>query len=472
MKKPQLHNRRHFLKIVAAGTVGITFLSKSIAAASSFLSSSATGWRSGLKINPAIDNVKAICCYDDAMVVNKVAGDFARQNEGVNRTLIEANIDEMAKKLTNLSVAATAWQTIFRKPTNKQLTQVKAAIKVQCANTLNMPRVAIVGKICTELINVGVLPGNITIYDSYGNAGGTGKYADSLGNPIAGLPSGVIVSNKTLDGPTVPVGTASMQCSSIIAQENTDHSISYIADILVNIATNRGNDSTGSELGLCMDNHVGTLKYATPSADELIDMNQCEAIIGQGTAEIPCRQQLCIVDSLWASVTPTGSFSHVPCRIVMGMLAPVVDYLTAENIRKPSSRGLMNTPYNTSVTANWLTRFGYISSDLQWNEFSPSTGISLHHESGAAQTLINVSLAPSGGKASARFMMPRVNAPASINLFNLNGRLMRRLSLAPSTTRSISVSWDRFGARLPAGRYAVQCIMGGNEKTAIAEVVR
>jgi hypothetical protein len=454
------HSRRHFLKIAAAGTAGIVlFPNRSPGAPAS---SGSAGWRAGLIINPSIANVKTISCFDEAMVVNKVAGDFARQNEGVDATLIAKNMDDIATRLTNISTPSDAWQTIFRKPTAKQWNQVKAAIKVNCANTYNMPRIAIVNKVCTVLITIGIPPANITIYDSMNNASGAGKYGDSLGKPISGLPSGIVVWTKTLDGPDVPVGSATMQCSSAIALQDSDP-VTYSPDILVNIGSNAGVDTIGSEPGLCMSNHLGTLKFSTPTNAELIAINQSEAVIGQGTAAVPCRQQLCIIDSLWATIGPSGADLRVPCRIIMGMLPPAVDFLTAKNIREP-----MNTSPNTTLITSWLTAFGYTTNDVvsAWQEFSPSTSIRPTNLPLEAGTVITVAL---GNSSGARFTMPHKNLPIALDVFTLTGQHVRHLSIPQRLDQSISVSLLESESRSCAGRFTIRCRMGKEEKIAIAK---
>ncbi|MBN2036195.1 MAG: hypothetical protein JW768_05590 [Chitinispirillaceae bacterium] len=467
MKNSQRHNRRTFLKIAGAGTMGIAALPGSISAVSSLFSGS-PGWRDGLKINDFIDNVKAVCCYDEGMVESKLAGDFAQQNAWVNTERVARDMDDIAKNLANESDPPAAWQKIFRKPTAKNWNEVKAAIKVNCANTHNMPRIAIVGKVCTELINAGVPAANITLYDSLHNATGTGKYGDSQGNPITGLPSGIVVSTATLTGPIVPVGSGTMQCSPVIARESAG-AITYIPDILVNIAVNQGVDTAGSEPGLCMSNHIGTLKYSTPSADELIAMNQCEAIIGHKTDEVPCRQQLCIVDSLWALVGPAGELK-APCRIVMGTLPPVVDFLTAEYIRKPpriiSDEG---TTYNTTMVNNWLSSFGYAASDcLQgWVQFTPSTRLKeTATKAITGGTIVKVSLSSARTKKPVLFRMSSSNRPIAVSLFNLSGRRLHAYTLPPSSSRELLVGWNGLGSKLRPGRYVVSCAMGREQKTA------
>jgi hypothetical protein len=318
-----------------------------------------------------------------------------------------------------------------------------------------------------------VAPSNITIYDSLGGA--WGKYCDTNGHPVSGIPAGVVIHGLTHDGPQVPVGTGTMQCSSVIAKANPDTSISYVADILVNCAANKGDDTAYGGFGLCMKNHLGTLKYSiTPdTAPELIDENQCEAVIGAGTAGVPCRQQLCIVDSLWASAGgPVGAWSHVPCRLVMGVLAPTVDYLTAEKIRKPPT--IMNSAYNATVVTSWLSQFGFAPTDPSWVPFSPSTGSRLNAVSGKpGGTSVLVSLG--GTSPDAEFMMPVQNVPVSVEIFDLRGRCLRAITLPPNDRHAVSIAWngvESLGNRIISGRYAVKCTMGNTVRIAMAQVTR
>jgi hypothetical protein len=472
MKMPKTTNRRGFLKTAAIGATGVAFSSSAISSALN-LNKNAIAWRSGLNINPSISNSKVVSCYDEAMVINPIAGDFARQNEGVNTSLIEKNMDKIAVQLTLRTPASIAWSTIFQLPTGKQWDQVKVAIKVNCLNIYNMPRVAIVGKICSELMILGVLAQNITIYDSLSNASGSGKYSTSAGTPISGLPGGIIVSNTdpiTDFGPQVPVGSTTLKCSSAVAQKNADNTISYIPDIIVNCATNKGHDDSFGGFAMLMENHVGTIKLDKPTPQELIDINQSEAIIGQGTTDVPCRQQLCIIDSLWASTSgPTGTNDKYPYRIIMGMLAPVVDYFTARKVRAD----VMKCTFNTSVVNNWLSAFGYPTppSDTNWQEITPSTPIGggnvpVAHNS----TTIRVSF-PSGGRepVSAAFSAPLRNEPILLQLFDLRGRVIRHIALPSGTGHP--VTWNGSGGYsdklLTAGTYSLKCTMGNWTKAVL-----
>ena len=78
--------------------------------------------------------------------------------------------------------------------------------------------------------------------------------------------------------------------------------------------------------------------------ETLIGINQSEPILGGD----PPRQQLCIVDSIWAAAGgPVSSITDAPLCLVMGTFGPIVDYLTAKKLREGNQEdyqmGITNT---------------------------------------------------------------------------------------------------------------------------------
>ncbi|MHC4789022.1 MAG: hypothetical protein ACYS8K_07435, partial [Planctomycetota bacterium] len=74
-------------------------------------------------------------------------------------------------------------------------------------------------------------------------------------------------------------------------------------------------------------------------ADYLIAINKTPEILGQidplSGEVIQPRQQLCIIDALWASETgPGGLPTAQPNALMMGTVAPAMDYLTATRFRR------------------------------------------------------------------------------------------------------------------------------------------
>jgi len=120
---------------------------------------------------------------------------------------------------------------------------------------------------------------------------------------------------------------------------------------------------------MTMKNHFGTFSprpgHADGGDDYLIAINQTPEILGPmdsrtGKVLFP-RQQLCLVDALWASKGgPGGNPSHQPNFLAMGVLAPVVDYLMATAFRNKK----MGWEPNMEMASRLLTEFGYSEGDL------------------------------------------------------------------------------------------------------------
>ena len=140
-------------------------------------------------------------------------------------------------------------------------------------------------------------------------------------------------------------------------------------DVLVNIALCKGHSMRFGGFTMAMKNHFGTFSprpgHQEGSEDYLIAINKTPEILGTmhkrtGKVLYP-RQQLCLVDALWASRGgPGGNPSHQPNFLAMGVLAPVVDYQLATKFR--SER--MGWELNREMTRRMLTEFGYTEADL------------------------------------------------------------------------------------------------------------
>jgi len=261
--------------------------------------------------------------------------DFISQNIPVVAERVQANIDAMACTLAQKASPAEAWAVIFRKPEAKHWNEVKVAIKPNASQN-NVTRVAVINAVCKALIGLGVLQENIAMYGCHrkGLMDKTTNYRPFLGK---GLPSGIVLSDGHESvGGTVKVAIPKPQagdheCAAALAHGTVD--------ILVNIATNKGHifDSIGG-ISLTMKNHAGTFLFPVTkhfTSDGLrwiIAINKSDAILG-GT--IP-RQQLCIVDSLWAMKKgPPGVPTNRPCSISMGTFGPAVDWVVTKRIREP-----------------------------------------------------------------------------------------------------------------------------------------
>lgn len=423
MKKRNLYNRRNFLKNSLSGTAGI------IIAGSNKAFSRQNGWTSGLEINPAIDNLRVVCCHDPKMVLRDPNWlQFQQQHECVDPEVIGANMDEMAKTLAQRESAQEAWAAIFRKPETKQWDEVKVAIKVNCAAYIH-PRAAVVDKICRVLNGFGVPFPNITIYDILDNA--EGKYGILKGDL---LPSDVIVSNGT-DLYPVTVWGEEMFCSMIVVE----------SDILVNCAVNKPHDDRWAFITMCCKNHVGTVirgelgQNCPNGLDQLFALNKHEVIIGNSQSAPQSKQQLCIVDSLWSSAI--GGYAIIPdaspSRLVMGTFAPAVDYLTAKKIRED----ILGCTHPAQDLDRYITDFGYEDAERQeivnlipeqnrgrgWVEVAPASENSVRPDCRTKQQSLEIELLMSNSGSRSKTLRTSLyfgGEIISVSIFTTKGRLV------------------------------------------------
>ena len=350
MKLDRVFSRRNFLGTAAAAAGGLI--------AGRFIPARGEEtkdiWAGRKQVNPDIDNLRVVCCTDPALITADPRNwDFASQNAPVNAEKVRADMDAMACALARKGAPSQAWATIFQKPAAKKWADIKVAIKVN-AFAKNNPRVAVVDAVCRALTGLGVQPPNIIIYDGSCNA--REMYGPFLGN---GLPAEVVacVKNNLLGG---SVKTAvpkpypgKFKCTAALATGTVD--------ILVNIATNKGSAFAG--MTMTLKNHAGTFEpmpiHFGGGLKYIIAFNKSEAILG-GT---PVRQQLCIVDSIWAMTKgPFGMPNTRPCALAMGTFSPAVDYVVARRIRE----AVMGCKHPDSLNSI-MSEFGY--SDFEHLDF-------------------------------------------------------------------------------------------------------
>jgi hypothetical protein len=455
------HNlaRRDFLKSSAAGSAGIMLAGASQIGARR----QRWAWTDRMAINDAIDNLRVVAIRDDDMTSD--CSDFAMDsiNEHVDAGLVKTNIDHLARWLAEKPTAEEAWATIFRKPDSKEWSDVKVAIKVNCINPQDCARLAVIAAVSEALIGLGVQGSNIYIYDR----GRRGPMPEDLYGGAyveAKLPPGVHAVNDiggTVDA-DFPGGRRYGVCTWL-----ADGTI----DILVNIPANKGHPQRENQGGttLTMKNHVGSCKFSCPNMDDLSAMNQGDPIVG-GT---PPRQQLCIVDSLWAEAIHHGDPpSHRPNTLIMGTFGPVVDYLTVKQVREP----VLGSSHNDGLISRFVTDFGYSESeigDLLWIDptalrerrgYDPATV--LHN------SLLTVTVASPYRVSSAVLRIPRFEPAAGITIRNARGRLVRRLPASAGAERIVWDGSDAQGRFLPAGVYVVSAGQGRARRNASVALTR
>jgi hypothetical protein len=285
---------------------------------------------------------------------------FAAENAVVDTARVHANMDAMAMQLANAATPDEAWKAIFR--SGKPWSSTRVAIKINVIESRNMARLAVIEKFCRVMTGFGVPADSIIIYDGNAQFGSAiSNYTSHFSTTDAAKIPGVVSDvNDALGGTTdakLPDGS-SAQCTADIADGKID--------ILINIANNKGHTLHGGST-LCMKNHFGTFAPNHNNlASYVLAINKSDAIIGGD----PARQQLCFVDSLLANKAQnSGQPEAMPCYLVMGTFGPAVDYLTVKKVREE----VMKATHDATTVNNFVTSFGYSTSDPQWILVPPAT---------------------------------------------------------------------------------------------------
>ncbi len=320
-------------------------------------------WAKRSPLHPQINDLRVVGLTDKAMSrAEEPATSWRRQNELVDQEVVWANIDRLACSLAERGYPSEAWRAIFVKPPYKSWSDTVVAIKTNNIGRQHT-RSAVMGKICHVLHDtLGVKPFNIHIYDA---CHGRNMSRDT---PFEGLPEGCRIEDTWGGSHTatmVPApwkdGKGQAQCIKPL--------VDGTVDILVNIAVCKGHSSRFGRFTMTMKNHFGTFSpkpgHKGSSFEYLLAINQTPEILGPmdrrtGRLLYP-RQQICLVDALWASEGgPGGTPSHQPNFLAMGVAAPLVDYLVATDFR----RRTMGWQINMKALREMLAAFGYHQGDL------------------------------------------------------------------------------------------------------------
>jgi hypothetical protein len=296
--------------------------------------------------------------------------DIYQQNSLVDQAEVDKTLDALAQALAQKGTGPEAWQTIFQKPVGKEWSQVKAAIKFNEVGK-NKNRIALLAKVANELIDLGVPAPSIRVYGGRNVSGADMiSYFDLIKSM---LPVGIKVSQYDSElGGVAPatIPSAAKDLYEITSTECIKEIADHTNDILVNITVNKGHWEEYGGFTLCMKNHFGTydpqpfriysstFEIAHGNFNYLLAINQADCLVG---GPVP-QQQLCIVDSLWAT---TGSNmgekgDDTPYnRLVMGTFAPTVDILTVKEIRQ----GVQGAVHSANAD-KILPAFGYTDSEI------------------------------------------------------------------------------------------------------------
>ena len=320
-------------------------------------------WAKKTIVHPHVSNLRVVGITDPRMTkAQEVVTNWTRQEQLVAPGAVWENIDKLACALVETRDPRDAWRGIFIKPPGKSWSDTVAAIKTNHIARQHT-RSAIMAKVCHVLVDVvGVKPSNIFIYD------GTHGRNLSRETPFAGLPKGCNivdqwggVSTRTAVPSPWPDPGGHSECIKSLVDGSVD--------ILVNIALCKGHSSRYGGFTMTMKNHMGTFSpgpiHRDGDQDYLFAVNQTPEIMGAmnkqtGKILYP-RQQLCLVDALWASKGgPDGLPSHQPNFLAMGVFSPIVDYILATRFRGEK----MGWRPSMQVTKRFLTDFGYEEKDL------------------------------------------------------------------------------------------------------------
>ena len=482
-------SRRSFLKISAAGTAGMFIggVSRKAAFASSQKKTQNDAWVDGTQINPNIDNMRNVFCYDSEMVTGNPNGwSPQEQNAMVNGDLVRESMDKMAIALADLEVedpnditanAAAAWEIIIQKPEGKEWSEVGVGLKVNALDVRNSPRWAIVEKVVEVLNDLGVQNQNIILFD--GGKPSEGKIPTVYDD--ANLPNDIRF--EYIPG---GAGECEMIDRDLTVTMCPNDILDGKIDILINLPVNKGHDRPlGGNYTMAFKNHIGTIKGfhemdwgdgAIPAT--LIVLNKTKEILGEPPV---LRNQLHIIDSLWGKMAgPSGTPDRLTCCMAMGTFAPILDYLAVRKIREADREqdggpawGMGVTDTHDDAMYEYLSAFGYDpqSDEIQDLDFinaleyepTVSTGKRKPVQQYIGGDKITVSVSVPGNPYQAAFLVPRTSERIWMGIYDLQGRILRSLSFGADSRRVIPVTWDRTnetGAAAPAGTYIVKLNAG------------
>jgi hypothetical protein len=350
-------SRRTFMK--SAAVVGTAFAASPMI----FVPGARASYAKKTLIHPNVNNLRVVGITDPSMTrAEEVGIDWVRQDQLVNQKPVWENIDRLACALTDVKNPEQAWQSIFIKPPRKPWSEAIVAIKTNHI-MVQHTRSALMSKICHVLTDViGVKGSNIHIYDACHGSD------LSKETPFKGLPEGTRIEDRWGGSNTntlVPSPWRSGDDKSKCIKHLVDGSV----DILVNVSMCKGHSRTYGGFTMTMKNHFGTFSpwpgHQDQALEYLLALNKTEEILGlmdkqTGKVLYP-RQQLCLVDALWASKPgPGGNPTHQPNFLAMGVMSPIVDYVLATRFRGEK----MGWAPDMEALSRFLTEFGYTEADL------------------------------------------------------------------------------------------------------------
>ncbi|NIQ39769.1 MAG: DUF362 domain-containing protein [Proteobacteria bacterium] len=328
-----------------------------------FLPRAQAVWTPRTTVHPNVDNLRVVGITDHKMTTAvEPVSSWTEQDRLVATEVVWENIDKLASALVQTPDPVEAWRTIFIKPPKKSWSDVTVAIKTNNISYQHT-RSAVMAKIVHTLTDtLGVKPFNTHIYDAVDG------YSMSQYTPFVGLPEGTKIEDEW-GGITTTTRVPAPWKNSGGKSRCVRHLVDGSVDILVNIALCKGHSRRFGGFTMTMKNHLGTFApgpaHQNGSFDYLLAINQTPEILGRmdkrtGKVLYP-RQQLCLIDALWASEGgPGGRSDSQPNFLAMGVMSPILDYLVATTLRGER----LGWEPNMKATRRMLTEFGYEEGDL------------------------------------------------------------------------------------------------------------
>ncbi|MHC4592078.1 MAG: hypothetical protein ACYS8L_05210 [Planctomycetota bacterium] len=357
--------RRRFLK-AAAGALAVSAVPTIV------IPRRVEAYQPGGKIHPNIGPLRVVGLTDARMTAApRLTAPWQETDPLVASDAVRENMDKLAMALAEEGNAADAWKKIFVKPAGRSWPDVVVGIKTNQTGYMRSS-VPVMSKVCHVLTDiVGVRAPNIHIYDACtGGDGGWGSAGVSnsirLENRYADLPEGVhladrwggVMSYRTAVPEPYMDGEQRLGCLA--------HLVANRVGILINIALCKHDRPQFGGFTLCLKNHFATFN-PLPAHEEGGGADYPPEILGRMDARsgnvLHPRQQLCIIDALWASNWPGGGSwmpTAQPNALFMGAFAPSLDYLVATRFLG----GELGWPIQEDVTGRLLADFGFASADL------------------------------------------------------------------------------------------------------------
>jgi hypothetical protein len=460
-------NRRNFLKTSAVGAAGLVAASSGVDKV--FANTTAVGFVKGAEINPNISNFRVVYITDPAMLDGGTNANYGNLNSGSGKAkidIIKKNMDKMACALANKVDPTDAWKTIFQKPDAKEWKDVTVAIKVNMLGDFQ-PLKPTLSAFCDALNVVGINLANITVYDAT---------KDACNGAYGGFKNPVKTSNGENNRWPSSMG---YQADGIVKNK----------DILISFVTNKNHKDWGWYT-LNMKNHTGTINknwnsgnLCPPDDLTLVKINQCDAIMGNPGPGVPHKQQLVFIDSLFGSKNGSwgGGADCAPCMLMMGTLAPVVDWACVKNVRK----ALLGVGDENRMK-KMFTDFGFTDADADlvikpagkvdakvggWVDaakFEPSVAIKHQATEGLRNTNRSIELAVNGSgfsAASTRIALKHNSSITSVVINNMQGKLIRTLELTGNGDRVVWDGLNNAGRSVRSGTYVAAIHSGSSVAT-------